>query len=207
MEIDLEKGLPEEVNMFMDGWEYLHKVAYEKLPFKCRKCHEYGHFVKRFPKEVTNDPGKSQEEGWQHMKRGKKAPNNSPNVNNDHHPGNSKEHVTTAKDTDNNNPFIALHIKEGEILAADITLEGEESEEGGDPESSTLPNASGDGTEKALAGSSSPSGSWATMVKKSIPNPMVESPGHSSSQGSQEILDQAPPPSTRGRKMHRNHRE
>ena len=45
------------------------------------------------------------------------------------------------------------------------------------------------------------------MVKKSRPNPMVDSSGHSSSQGSQEILDQAPPPSIRGRKMHKHHRE
>ena len=63
VEVDLEKGLPEEVNLFMDGWEYLQKVDYEQLPFKCRKCHEYRHFVKSFPKEATEDPGKSQEEG------------------------------------------------------------------------------------------------------------------------------------------------
>ena len=29
VEVDLEKGLPEEVNLFMDGWEYLQKVDYE----------------------------------------------------------------------------------------------------------------------------------------------------------------------------------
>ena len=86
MEVDLEKFLPKEVNMFMDGWEYLQKVDYEQLLFKCRKCHEYKHFVKSFPKEATKDPGKSQEEGWQQVKRGKKAPYNSPNDNNDFHP-------------------------------------------------------------------------------------------------------------------------
>ena len=52
-----------EVTLFMDGWEYMQKVDYEQLPFKCRRCHEYEHFVKRFPKEVTEDPGKSQEQG------------------------------------------------------------------------------------------------------------------------------------------------
>ena len=102
---------------------------------------------------------------------------------------------------------MALHIEEGEIPAADSTPEGEEMEEGGDLEPSVLPNASEDGTEKNITGSSSPSGSWVAMVKKSRPNLRVESPGHSSSQGSQEIPDQATPPSTRGKKMHRNHRD
>ena len=64
MEVDLEKGLPEEVNLFMDGCEYLQKFDYEQLPFKCRKCHEYGHFIKSFPKEATYELGKSQEKGW-----------------------------------------------------------------------------------------------------------------------------------------------
>ena len=159
----------------MDGWEYLQKVDYEQLPFKCRKCHEYGHFVKSCPKEAIDDPRKSQEEGWQQVKRGKKASNNSPNDNNNYQPEKTKEHVTATKEMDNTNPFIALHIKEGEIPAADITLEGEKTEEGGNPESSALLNASEDGTEKSLAGSSSPHGSWVPMVKKSIPNPRVES--------------------------------
>ena len=29
VEVDLEKGLQEEVDLFMDGWEYLQKVDYE----------------------------------------------------------------------------------------------------------------------------------------------------------------------------------
>ena len=66
---------------------------------------------------------------------------------------------------DINNPFMALHIKEGGIPIADITLEGEEIEEGGDLESSALPYARKDGTEKSLAGYSSPGGSWVAMVK------------------------------------------
>ena len=50
VEVDLEEGLLEGVNMFMDGWEFYQKVDYEQLPFKCRKCHEYEHFVKNCPK-------------------------------------------------------------------------------------------------------------------------------------------------------------
>ena len=102
---------------------------------------------------------------------------------------------------------MALHIEEGEIPSTDIIPEGDEIQEGGDLAPSALPNASEAGTEKTLVGSFSPGGSWVDMVKKILPNPMVESMSHSSSQGSQEIPDQAPPPSTRGRKTHRHHWE
>ena len=62
--MDFEKGLPEAVNLFMDGWEHMQKVDYEQLPFKCNKCHEYGHFVKHCPKVVQEILGKNQEQGW-----------------------------------------------------------------------------------------------------------------------------------------------
>ena len=52
IEVDPEKGLPEAIILYMDGWEHMQKVDYEQLPFKCKKCHEYGHFVKNFPKVV-----------------------------------------------------------------------------------------------------------------------------------------------------------
>ena len=58
VEVDLEKGLLEVVNLYMDGWEHMQKVDYEQLPFKCKKCHEYSHFVKNCPKVVQEIPGK-----------------------------------------------------------------------------------------------------------------------------------------------------
>ena len=48
----------------MDGWEHVQKVDYEQLPFKCKKCHKYGHFVKNYPKAMQENPEKTQEEGW-----------------------------------------------------------------------------------------------------------------------------------------------
>jgi hypothetical protein len=45
VEVDLEKGLLEAIKLSLDGWTHVHKLDYEKLPFKCKSCHEYGHFA------------------------------------------------------------------------------------------------------------------------------------------------------------------
>ena len=58
------------------------------------------------------------------MKWGKKAPYISPNANNDLQPEKTKEHVTNTKGTNISNQYMDLHIEDGEIPAADITLEG-----------------------------------------------------------------------------------
>jgi hypothetical protein len=46
VEVDLEKGLPEAIQLILDGWSYIQMVDYEQLPFKCKYCHEYGHLPK-----------------------------------------------------------------------------------------------------------------------------------------------------------------
>ena len=73
--------------------------------------------------------------------------------------------------------------------------------------SSSFPNASGEGAEKERTRPTSVGGTWETMVKQRKINAMVISPSQSSSQGSQEIAEQAPPPSTMGRKTQRHHAE
>ena len=47
----------------MDGWEHMQKVDYKHLQLKCKKFHEYGNFVKNFPKVVQEILEKNQEEG------------------------------------------------------------------------------------------------------------------------------------------------
>ena len=38
-----------------------------------KKCHDYGHFVKKFPKVDQEEAKKTQEEGWKQTKNGKKS--------------------------------------------------------------------------------------------------------------------------------------
>ena len=58
----LEIGLPEAVKLKVGEWKHLQTLDYEQLPFKCRGCHEYGHFQRNCPKTPNTD--KAGEEGW-----------------------------------------------------------------------------------------------------------------------------------------------
>ena len=78
VEVDIEKGIPEIVSVCLDGWEHAQKVDYEKLPFKCKKCHEYGHFVKNCLKAVQENTEGTQEEGWKKAKKGSKRESSNP---------------------------------------------------------------------------------------------------------------------------------
>jgi hypothetical protein len=68
--VDLEKGLPEAINLTLDKWNYLQQVDYEQLPFKCKICHEYGHFAKHCPKSPPESPTEEAEQ-WQQPKKKK----------------------------------------------------------------------------------------------------------------------------------------
>jgi hypothetical protein len=68
VELDLEKGLPEAIQLILDGWSYIQTVDYEQLPFKCKSCHEYKHFTKRCPKVIQEHPENKASEQWKQEK-------------------------------------------------------------------------------------------------------------------------------------------
>ena len=77
VEVDLEKGLPKAINLFIDGWNRLQTVDYEQIPFKCKHYHEYGNFAKSCPKKLEkSNPEGLQEEGW-NVVSGKNTTKNS----------------------------------------------------------------------------------------------------------------------------------
>ena len=62
VEVDLEAGLPEAIKLTVGNWSHFQKLDYEQLPFKCRGCHEYGHFIRNCPKKPEIH---DKAEGWQ----------------------------------------------------------------------------------------------------------------------------------------------
>jgi hypothetical protein len=69
VEVDLEVGLLEAIKINVGSWTHVQKLDYEQLPFKCRKCHVYGHFARGCPSNGEVEKGK--EEGWNQVKRSK----------------------------------------------------------------------------------------------------------------------------------------
>ena len=58
VEVNLEKGLSEALQLTVGEWSHIQELDYEHIPFKCLYFHVYGHFVKRCPKakEMVTPP-------------------------------------------------------------------------------------------------------------------------------------------------------
>jgi hypothetical protein len=64
IEVDLEKGLPEEIQLNLDRWYYIQQVDYKQIPFKYKTYHEYVHFAKSCPQSKdTEDQDSKQDQG------------------------------------------------------------------------------------------------------------------------------------------------
>jgi len=50
VEVDLGKGLPEAIKFKVYQWTHIQQLEYEQIPFKCKVCHEYGHFTNKCSK-------------------------------------------------------------------------------------------------------------------------------------------------------------
>lgn len=80
VEVDLEAGLPEAIKLKVGEWWHYQKLDYEQLPFKCRTCHEHGHFQRNFPKAPTGNTVEA--DRWKEIRKGKaipKPPGQKPN--------------------------------------------------------------------------------------------------------------------------------
>jgi hypothetical protein len=69
VEVDLEEGLPEAINLTAAGWTYVQELDYEQLPFKCRHCHGHGHFAKHCKKKAEEQVEKHNGEAWTLIQR------------------------------------------------------------------------------------------------------------------------------------------
>lgn len=71
VEVDLGKGLPQEVKIKVDQWTHIRQLEYEKIPFKCKLCYAYGHFANRFPKKQESENLEEFEAKWEQVKKKK----------------------------------------------------------------------------------------------------------------------------------------
>ena len=82
----------------IDRWNHLQTVDYEQIPFKCKYCHEYGHFAKSYPKNPKKPiSDSSPSEGW-NVASGKRAVKPS------------KQQISTTKSPPGNR-FEALEVE------------------------------------------------------------------------------------------------
>jgi hypothetical protein len=64
VEVNLEKGLPEAINLSLGEWCHFQELDYEQIPFKCLRCHAYGHFARSCPK-ASEELGLAKEDDFQ----------------------------------------------------------------------------------------------------------------------------------------------
>jgi hypothetical protein len=133
VEVDLEVGLPEVVKLKVGEWHHLQKLDYEQFSFKCRGCHEYGHFQRNCPKALQE---KEKEEGWQQPRKGRSKPSGPRRDNPTSAPSNPRIQHTT-------NSFKELG-NEGEAMPSSST--------GQDEEGRKAQNQEVEGTSKASEG-------------------------------------------------------
>lgn len=114
VEVDLEAGLPEAVKLTVGEWQHYQKLDYEQLPFKCRTCHEHGHFQRNCPKAPTGIS--VEDEGWKEIKKGKAVPKPS------------GQNISAPKGKPHFNPKAAAVPKDGSSSGekADVTKIQEE---------------------------------------------------------------------------------
>ena len=69
VEVDLETGLSEEINLIVVEWSHIQELDYEQIPFKCRFCHGYGHFSRNCKKKSEEELEKENDKQWTQVQK------------------------------------------------------------------------------------------------------------------------------------------
>jgi hypothetical protein len=73
VEVNLDKGLPDAIKLSLGEWCHIQELDYEQIPFKCLRCHAYGHFAKSYPK-ISEEPGPVKEDDFQPVTNRRRQP-------------------------------------------------------------------------------------------------------------------------------------
>ena len=73
VEVDLEVGLPEAINLTVAGWSYVQELDYEQFAFKCRFFHGYGNFSRTCKKKIEEDVDKEKGDQWTKVQKANSA--------------------------------------------------------------------------------------------------------------------------------------
>jgi len=179
VEVNLEKGLPEAIKLSLGEWCHIQELDYEQIPFKCLRCHAYGHFAKSCPK-VPEEKGSAKEDEFQPVNR-RRQPRRKDSL-----PQAPKATPSAEATLENKNSFDAL--KEDEAPDLEATTENDDPSAEG-----SLPNSTPPGpvaAKESRAPDPSPSASAGLTASDSVETSGVPSP-----------------PLTRGRKTNKERRE
>ena len=69
VEVDLEIGLSEAINLTVAEWSHIQELDYEQIPFKCRLCHGYGHFSCNCKKKSKDEMEQVKDAQWTQVQK------------------------------------------------------------------------------------------------------------------------------------------
>ena len=69
VKVDLEIGFPEAIRINVADWSHIQELDYEQIPFKCRFCHEYGHFARNCKKKTEVDLVSDKPNQWKQVQK------------------------------------------------------------------------------------------------------------------------------------------
>jgi hypothetical protein len=189
VEVNLEKGLPEAIKLSLGEWCHIQELDYEQIPFKCLRCHAYGHFARSCPK-APEEQGPVKEDDFQP-------------VSNRRRQSRRKDPLAQAPKATHSAEAILENKNSFDALKEDETLEPEATTVKEDPPA-----------DESLPESTPPNSAAAREIRASDPEPSAQAGPivtvpSSGSGGTSESEDNSvpSPPLTRGRKTNKARRE